>query len=308
MTLPFIPAMRRTPARLTTGMTPGSTGLSHPELGQLVDEPQVVVDAEEELGHREVGRLELGGEVAAVARPDRESGGGARGGRPRRSEKPAGCARTCSTSSTACSNSPPGVEPSAGGSPPRARMLSIPCVGVVVEQLGDVGSGVADAGQVGHGREGLLAVDPRDDVAGALAGAPEGAVGDRHERRAQLGQVGDRLLEGALGLVGLGREELERQRGPGVEEVGDPGHGVDTLERRAGVRPGQPRSRGRTPEHGPEPDAGAALDARPTHRAARPARRRREGGSGSRPRCCSPTPAGHPAPAPCRPRLGRGSS
>ena len=30
MTLPFMPAMRRTPATVATGMTPGSTGLSTP--------------------------------------------------------------------------------------------------------------------------------------------------------------------------------------------------------------------------------------------------------------------------------------
>src|SRR3546814_10527407 len=51
-------------------------------------------------------------------------------------------------------------------------------VGVVVEQLGDVGAGVADAGEVGHGREGLLGVDAGDDVAGALARAAQRAVGD----------------------------------------------------------------------------------------------------------------------------------
>ena len=47
-------------------------------------------------------------------------------------------------------------------------------VGVVVEQLGDVGPGVAHAGEVRHGRERLLAVDAGDDVAGALAGAARG--------------------------------------------------------------------------------------------------------------------------------------
>ncbi len=71
MTLPFMPAMRTRPGRLMKGITPGRTGLSQPELGQLVDQAEVVVDREEELRHREVGGLELRGQVAAVALPIR---------------------------------------------------------------------------------------------------------------------------------------------------------------------------------------------------------------------------------------------
>ena len=45
-------------------MIPGSTGLSTPSVGELVDEAHVVLGLEEELGDREVGAAQLVGEVA----------------------------------------------------------------------------------------------------------------------------------------------------------------------------------------------------------------------------------------------------
>ena len=92
---------------------------------------------------------------------------------------------------------------------------------VLVEQLGDLAAGVTRAGQVGHRGERLLVVDLHDDVARAVTGGTTGAVGDRHERRAQGRQLVDGLLELALGLVGLRGEELEAERLPGGQQVGD---------------------------------------------------------------------------------------
>ena len=55
---------------------------------------------------------------------------------------------------------------------------------VVVEDLGDLGPGVALARQVGHRRDRRLLAHPGDDLAGALAAAAAGAVGHRDEARA----------------------------------------------------------------------------------------------------------------------------
>ena len=63
---------------------PGHDRLVAAQRRQLVDQAQVVLGLEEELGDGEVGPLQLGGQVATVARPGRASGGAARGGRPRR--------------------------------------------------------------------------------------------------------------------------------------------------------------------------------------------------------------------------------
>ena len=51
---------------LVTGMMPGSTGLVDAEVGELVDEAEVVVGFEEELGDGEVGGRQLVGEMASV--------------------------------------------------------------------------------------------------------------------------------------------------------------------------------------------------------------------------------------------------
>ena len=52
-----------------------------------------------------------------------------------------------------------------------------------------------------------------------------GAVGDRHERRAAAARARAMVCSSvALGLVGLGREELEREGAPGGEQIADPGH------------------------------------------------------------------------------------
>ena len=82
--------------------------------------------------------------------------------------------------------------------------------GVLVEETSDVVPCVTDAREMGHARERLLAIDAQDHVAGAIAGRAERAVRHRHERRGQKRELGERLVELTLHLVGLRWEELER--------------------------------------------------------------------------------------------------
>ena len=84
-----------------------------------------------------------------------------------------------------------------------------------VERLAQLVHGGADAGEVGHRLEAVLGLDRGHDVDGLalLLGAAAGAVGDRHEGRLHPGELGQRAAEVALALVGLRREELEREGG-----------------------------------------------------------------------------------------------
>ncbi len=87
---------------------------------------------------------------------------------------------------------------------------------------------------------GLLA-DPGDDLVGALPGAAAGAVGDGDETGGERLELGDRAPEGELGGVGLGREELERERRPGGEEISNPGHDQHASPARRRERTGRGR-------------------------------------------------------------------
>ena len=101
-----------------------------------------------------------------------------------------------------------------GGVAPEGEDVADARRGVLVEQRPDVGPGVADAGEVRHGRERPLGVHAHDDVAGVLLGGAQGAVRDRRERGLQGRQVAEGGMEPALGVLGLRREELEGERGP----------------------------------------------------------------------------------------------
>ena len=72
---------------------------------------------------------------------------------------------------------------------------------------------VADARQVGDGRQLGLADDPHDQLVRPLAGRAAGPVGDRDERRLERLEAGDGLEELGRCLVRLGRKELEAERG-----------------------------------------------------------------------------------------------
>ena len=104
---------------------------------------------------------------------------------------------------------------------PRARgCCSLPACRILRQDLLDLRLAVADAGQVRDRveRGGLL--QPQHQIVGQLPRRAAGAVGHRDERGLQRLQVGDVLVK-RLGVgLGLGREELERDRGlVGGEDV-----------------------------------------------------------------------------------------
>jgi hypothetical protein len=96
---------------------------------------------------------------------------------------------------------------------------------VLLEQRHQLGAGVGDARQVGHGGDAGVPLDVDDDVACAVPGRSPRPVGHRHERRVERLQLADRLLELTRRLVGFRRKELERERPAGREQVTDLPHG-----------------------------------------------------------------------------------
>ena len=87
-----------------------------------------------------------------------------------------------------------------------------------VEHLAQLVRRGADAGEVRHRLHAVVALEVADDVdrLAPLGLAPARAVGDRHERRVEARELGQRAAQVALPLVGLRREELERERGLGA--------------------------------------------------------------------------------------------
>ena len=67
----------------------------------------------------------------------------------------------------------------------------------------------ADARQVSHGLEPVLVLERLDDLDGAVARRPAGAVGDRHVGRLERAQLAQGVLQVVLAVLGLGWEELE---------------------------------------------------------------------------------------------------
>ncbi len=70
-----------------------------------------------------------------------------------------------------------------------------------------------DDAQVSHRLDPVVALDPGRDLDRPLAGGARGAVGDRDEARLQPIQVLDAREQGRDALLGLRREELEREAG-----------------------------------------------------------------------------------------------
>ena len=86
-----------------------------------------------------------------------------------------------------------------------------PGLGDPVERRGEALGRLADAAQVGHRFEAELVLEPLRDLDRALAGRAAGAVGDRDEVGPELAQRA-RGREQLLGrLLGLRREELDRE-------------------------------------------------------------------------------------------------
>ena len=81
----------------------------------------------------------------------------------------------------------------------------MPGVAVAVDDADELGPRVAHTREVRHGREARLVVQPRDDLVGHLAGAAARTVGDRHERRREGLEVGERAqsrFSAASGVFG----------------------------------------------------------------------------------------------------------
>ena len=150
-------------------MMPGQHGLGHAQRPRG-RRPATVHSAglEEELGDREVGHRRACRRGGPVRRRGRASAGGPRGGRPPRSRTPPPRARARPGRPRGEAHRRPRSGSSAGrrrgpsGSRPRPR-------GTRSRISAQLLAAVAHADQVRHGREVALALDPRDQVEGALA-------------------------------------------------------------------------------------------------------------------------------------------
>src|SRR5262249_42450166 len=104
----------------------------------------------------------------------------------------------------------------------------------VIEDRRDLVAIVADAGEVGHRFDAVVALDARDDVDGLLPRTAAGTVSDRHEARLQRAQVGHGTHERLLAGRGFRRKELEREdRFPPAEELADPHNRRNLVESRS---------------------------------------------------------------------------
>ncbi len=81
-------------------------------------------------------------------------------------------------------------------------MLSIPASRVALDDLDQLGAGVARAREVRHRRHRGVVEDLHDEVVGALTRGAAGAVGDRHVRRAERFELDERARERRFHLLG----------------------------------------------------------------------------------------------------------
>ena len=101
----------------------------------------------------------------------------------------------------------------AGGRVPAQRQEGVDSDGrVLAHHVGQLVAARPDAGEVRDGGQRRLAGDLAGDPHRPVARGAPGAVGHRDECRAQGLDVADRLPEHALTVVGLRREQLERER------------------------------------------------------------------------------------------------
>ena len=181
-----------------------------------VAQPQVVVGVEEHLGDREVG--------PGPALADEELGVGLDVGRARMLVRERGHAdaevarlahqpdQVLGVAAAPSGWRDPLAHRVAGRVAPHRQDVADPDRGQPADHVAQLGDRVVDRGQVGHRQQRGVGGDPLGDRHGGVPGRAAGAVGDRHERRAQRLQLPDRLPQLALALLGLGREELERER------------------------------------------------------------------------------------------------
>ena len=95
---------------------------------------------------------------------------------------------------------------------------------VAGDDLDELGPCVRGAGEVRHRRHRRVAVDLDDEIVGALARGPTGAVRDRDVGGLERLQAAERAREHLLGFVVAGREELERVARCALQVLVDP-HG-----------------------------------------------------------------------------------
>ena len=151
---------------------------------ELVDHPEVVVGLEEELGDAEVGQRQLLGQVAGGRSARSVERGCSSGWAATPTEKSPMPWMSC-TSSMAWASSPTGASGSLDGSPPRARMFSMPASRVAARRSRRARPGCGRCTSGGPSpsstcRGGCAATISRVRLPGGAAGP----VGDRHERRA----------------------------------------------------------------------------------------------------------------------------
>ena len=206
------------------GHDPGDHRLRAAEGAQFVDEVDVVLHLEEQLRDGVVGDGELVGQTAAVVGPVARlrmhlGVGGDPHGEPASDDVVHEIDGVVVVARR-------GVDRVDGRIAAQGQDVLDAGGLVAVEDLGDLGAGVAEAGEVGHRRDARLATHPVDDAVGAGPRRPTGAVRDGHEARLQRFQFGDGPSERHLRVIGAGREELERERASGSEQIGDAGHWV----------------------------------------------------------------------------------
>ncbi len=120
---------------------------------------------------------------------------------------------------------------------PQGEDVDDPRLGEAIEDRRQPLARLADAAQVGHGLDPVLALDPGRDLDRAVTGGPAGPVGDRDVVRLEWLQRRDRVEQGVDALRGLRREELEREHraSRGEQLVDSHGRGDGRAPRAAAV-------------------------------------------------------------------------
>ena len=92
------------------------------------------------------------------------------------------------------------------------------------DDLAELEARMRHAGQVRHRREVGRVQQVDHDAGRSLARYSSAAIRDGDERRMERLEIGDGPRQQLLLLTVLRWKELERDRPPGSEEIGDPGH------------------------------------------------------------------------------------
>ena len=192
-------------------MIPGSTGLVTPRPGEVGDQVDPLGGVEEELGHGEVGAVQLVGQVAPVLV---EAG---------RLGVPLGVRRDADgevPDLTRQVHQVRGVGEFAGavgsddGVPTQGHQIDHARVAVARQDLAHLGAGVTHAHHVSHRGQVARPLNLFHQLEGALAVLAPAAVGDRHEGgRERLEVAQGRREHGGL-LVVLGRKNSKDRVSP----------------------------------------------------------------------------------------------